>query len=488
MRLNRSLCWSGSLLLVALAACQDSSPTSPSERSASPAASPSLSKAKRTGSYLISLAETAPADVAAQIARKGGRLKKVSPEAGVAIVESDAANFAAQVRGLAGVEGVAQDRVLRWRDPNQLIRRHNGTSAAKAIGAVASIGDDEDFFSFQWSAIPLQAAKAWNRGARGTGARVAVLDGGLNNTHLDLDGNVDVSRSKSFVPGFAFNQDVDPDNFSHATHVAGIIAAQDDALGSIGIAPGSTIIGVKVLHEGSGSFEQIIRGIIYAATPIRKGGAGAHIINMSLGVTVEKPAHGSEDAQLLKALDKATRFARKQGVVVIAAAGNGDEEGNGLNHDVNRELVTVPAQSDKVLAVSATGPVNFFGGATNFDRLASYSNFGKSLVDFAGPGGDFVNFPAAGWFFDMILSPATLPPENDGYFFAAGTSMSAPQVAGVAALIVEKFGRRSDAQRVESQLRRSSNDLGRRGFDAVYGKGRVNAFRAVTVTGGDEDD
>jgi hypothetical protein len=65
--------------------------------------------------------------------------------------------------------------------------------------------------------------------------------------------------------------------------------------------------------------------------------------------------------------------------------------------------------------------------------------------------------------------------------------MSAPQVAGVAALIVEKFGRRSDAQRVESQLRRSSNDLGRRGFDAVYGKGRVNAFRAVTVTGGDDD-
>jgi subtilisin family serine protease len=180
---------------------------------------------------------------------------------------------------------------------------------------------------------------------------------------------------------------------------------------------------------------------------------------------------------LVAALDQATTYAYNRGVLVIASAGNGDKVGNGIDHDLGNWL-TVPAQSAHVLGISALGPVGFATGATNFDRLASYSNFGLSIVDFSGPGGDFTLFPADGWFLDMVLSPASLP-ENNGYFFAAGTSMSAPAVAAVAALIVAEKGRMSpDA--LEAALAKSSDDLGAAGTDAIYGKGRVNAFKAVT--------
>src|SRR5881628_4251895 len=101
------------------------------------------------------------------------------------------------------------------------------------------------------------------------------------------------------------------DTFWHGTHVAGIVAAPggpgNSNLGTVGIAPSATIIGVKVLHCGSGAFSWVIRGIVYAATPIAQGGAGADIINMSLGAIF--PRQGVGAAQLAVALGKATTYA-----------------------------------------------------------------------------------------------------------------------------------------------------------------------------------
>jgi subtilisin family serine protease len=171
-------------------------------------------------------------------------------------------------------------------------------------------------------------------------------------------------------------------------------------------------------------------------------------------------------------LDNTTTFAYEQGVVVIASTGN-----DGINFDKARNLVTVPAQSAHVIGVSATGPVNFAGGGTNFDRQASYTNFGKAVVDFAGPGGDDTLAPVGQWFLDMVISPASLK-ARDGYFFADGTSMAAPAVAAVAALFLERNPNATPDQ-VYAKLSSSSDDLGKTGFDAVYGNGRVNAFKAV---------
>ena len=127
----------------------------------------------------------------------------------------------------------------------------------------------------------------------------------------------------------------------------------------------------------------------------------------------------------------------------------------------------------------------------NLDYLASYSNYGQSAIDFAGPGGDAEypgeeNCTVAGitnpcWVFDLVFSvggyTAAGAPQ---YNWVAGTSMAAPHVSGVAALIIGKHGGEMSPAAVERILRQSSDDLGKPGNDSLYGGGRVNAARAVT--------
>jgi subtilisin family serine protease len=411
-------------------------------------------------------------DVTAAVQRAGGKVRRATKAAGVATAVSSDPAFADRLRAVPGVISVTEDMVVRWIDPNERVKQ-------------ASIGDNEPFFNpYQWAPRSVHAEEAWDLGARGTGVRVAVLDGGLNKDHREFNRpigttNIDVARSASMVDGFLFYQDSDPDDFSHATHVAGIVAARDNEVGTIGIAPGATIVGVKVLHEGSGSFGDIIDGIMYAAKPIAEGGAGVHIINMSLGATF--PSGQDVKVRALEtAMSQATTYAHQQGVVIVASAGNGDKHGRGIDHDLGQHF-TLPAQADYVLGVSATAPECYFLGATNFTKLASYSNFGTKVVDFAGPGGDADCPDPDTYVFDMVLSPGTLT-STTGYFFAAGTSMSAPAVAGVAALIVEKNGlvrSPAAADAVEAKLRSSSDDLGPAGVDKSYGFGYVNAQKAV---------
>jgi subtilisin family serine protease len=459
--------------VLAIGACSDqnSSPTAPTD-------TPSVASSKSSPSYVISFSPQEAGDVRAAIGRSGGKAGYVSTRAGLATAESADPGFAGKLKAARGVRTVAIDRVIQWVDPKEPVRE-------------ASIGSDEAFFAAQWAPRSIHAEEAWDDGARGSGARVAVLDGGLNNNHIDLRHSVDVARSRSFVPGFEFNQDAPcgaASCFSHSTHVSGIVAAENDKAGTIGIAPGATIIGVKVLHGGSGSFGAIISGIVYAATPTNdpeEPGAGAHIINMSLGATF--PSSSDQGVLALKALmDQATSFAHDQGALVVAAAGNGDNQGRGIDHDQGNWF-TLPAQADHVVGVSALGPVGFALGATNFDRLASYSNFGTSIVDLSGPGGDGV-LPGSQtctvgvitrpcFVFDLVLSPGTLG-SNTGYFFAAGTSMSTPAVAGVAALVVSEKGE-MDPDDLLAVLVNSADDLGAPGIDPVHGKGRVNAFQAV---------
>jgi lantibiotic leader peptide-processing serine protease len=487
--MNRGLTLSLAATVLAIGACsdKDSSPTNPSETSAVAFSQTSLS-------YVISFSAKDAGDVKAAIERAGGKARNLSRPAGLGTAESADPAFAAKLRTERGIRAVAMDTVVQWVPKERVVE--------------ASIGDNETFFNAQWAPQSIHAEEAWDAGARGTGARVAVLDGGLNNNHIDLNNSVDVAHSKSFVDGFQFNQDVPCTptppattcvTFSHATHVAGIIAAEDDDLGAIGVAPGATIIGVKVLHGGSGSFGAVIDGIVYAATPTdapEDPGAGAHIINMSLGA--QFPSGRDSKVLALKALlDEATTFAHNEGVLVVASAGNGDRQGRGIDHDLG-QWFTLPAQADFVVGVSALGPVGFalnppIPTSDDFDRLASYSNFGVRIVDFSGPGGDFVlpgnavcsipriptglliNFC---WVFDMVISPGSLGPVNNSYFFAAGTSMSAPAVSGVAALVVATK-HPADADALFNILVNTADDLGAPGVDPVHGNGRVNAFAAT---------
>lgn len=393
---------------------------------------------------------------------------------GIAVVTSDAADFLSRANASGKFQSAAEDMVVQWQMPTQYAELEES----------AVTPNNETFSPEQWAPTAVNAQGAWSLGYTGAGVRVAVLDGGIHNTHIDLNGNVDVARSISMVPGFAFNQDVG--TFWHGTHVAGIVAARDNNIGTIGIAPDATIVGVKVLHNGGGSFGQVIAGILYASDPIAAGGGGAHIINMSLGATFPKQGGAGS---LIGALAKAVNYAASKGVLVISAAGN-----DGMDLGQSKSYTSVPAESGSGLAVSASGPMGFALGATNFRRPASYSNYGEGTVSVAGPGGDFalpgtavcsmpriptgvVTLPC--WAFDMVVSTSRGPGASiSSYSWAAGTSMAAPAVAGVAALTLQAHPGLSLGG-LKAKLKNSADDEGKGGNDEFYGHGYVNAGNAV---------
>ena len=471
--------------IVALNACSDA-PTQ-----LAPASAPSLKKASvGTGEFMILGSEgILPADIGALVEAAGGTIVRDYPELGLAVARATRTGFAARAAAIAGVESVTEDRVFDFTDPNMRVMELTGIDEAPTE-EVASTADNDQLYPIQWAPAAINAPEAWNLGYRGRGVRVAILDGGLHSTHPDLRDNVDVAASTSFVPGFAFNTDVG--TFWHGTHVAGIVAAVDNAQGGIGIAPSATLIGVKVLHNGVGTFGALIAGVLYAATP-RPNGAGAQVINMSVGALI-RDAKAKEEKkdikELTKALDRAMSYAWKSGVTVVAAAGN-----DTLNLDDEKTAISIPAQSAHVISVGATGPIGWALGNRDFERLAAYSNWGKSLLDLSAPGGDsalpgnavcavpinatqaVVNFC---WVFDMYLSTSRGSATSaGGYSWAAGTSMASPVTAGIVALIIGKAGGNISPAEVAEELRRGAVDHGQPGNDAVYGHGWVNALGSV---------
>ncbi len=379
----------------------------------------------------------------------GGTVEALHPEIKVAKVSGLSDKTASLLEKKAGIKSVSRDYMVQWVKPDVNVVQQ-------------SIGSDESFWKYQWAPQAIHAPEAWDAGYTGQGVRVAVIDGGIASNHVDLKDNIDVAASKSFVPGYNFNEDTG--TFWHATHVAGIIAAEDNGIGTIGIAPHATIIALKALHNGSGSFDAIISAILYAANE-----ANADIINMSLGAVF--PRNSKDAAKLIVDLGLAINYAYQKGVTVIVAAGN-----DAIDFDHAAMYVSEPAEIQHVICVSATGPTGFAYGGTNFDDPAEYTNYGQSLVSFAAPGGNDLLYPNGYWYYDMILSPSY---GTDNYTWADGTSMAAPQVAGVAALIMQSHGGKLSPAKVAAILRGSSDDLGKPGNDDYYGQGRVNAYRAV---------
>lgn len=431
----------------------------------------------QTSDYIVSASGWGAAQIDA-VAAAGGTVVIGHDGAGVAVVRSSSPGFAARLKASSAIQDVQADRIVQWQRPSL-----GGTVDAQFTNPP---NNDRYFNNIQWAPQAVDAPAAWAEGCLGQGARVAILDGGIWDIHPDLAPNMDLARSTSFVPGQAFNTDVG--TFWHGTHVAGIVAAIDNTgnvnSGVVGIAPKATLIGVKVLHNGSGSFGWIIQGILYAATPIAQGGGGADIINMSLGALF--PKNDPDAKGLVAAMNKAVNYADRFGVLVVSAAGN-----DGLDLDHSGNFISVPAQSGSGVAVSATGPIGFALGATNFAAPASYTNFGNSAINVAAPGGNDLLFgTAAGmanctvpttlnvpltrpcYVFDFVFSTNV-----NGWAWAEGTSMAAPAAAAVAAIIKAKHPGMSLGA-LKSSLAQSALDLGKPGNDPYYGKGWVNALAA----------
>jgi subtilisin family serine protease len=391
-----------------------------------------------------------PADLEAQVNQAGGILVRTLDEVGIAVAEF-ATREEAEAMESMGFEVM----------PDLYFDQYEGEVPYEYVDsdALSMAAPEATWYYRQWHIPVVEANKAWDAGFFGAGARVAVVDSGIWYPHPDLYANVDFASSASFVPGVTSFIDID----GHGTHVAGIIGA-NGTVRAKGIAPQATLIAIKSSEGGGGYMSWIIAGINHAVA------VDADIVNVSLGRLLPKngykPYYTARDVAMIRRMyTKVITRAMAEGSLMVFSAGN-----DGLNLDHYGNLIHVPGECGNGLSIGATGPI----GLQDFDRHASYSNSGNSLVWVAAPGGDSALYPNPGWHLDMVYSTYI-----NGWAWISGTSQAAPMVCGVAALILSKYGPMSTGA-LKNHIANTADDLGKPGHDPIYGRGRVNAYKAVT--------
>jgi subtilisin family serine protease len=400
----------------------------------------------------------------------GGQVERRRDAIGVLSVTGLTDGAAAALAARSDVDGAASDAVMQWIPPA------DAYAGMQVRGPVAQTDQSGAFFfGDQWNLRQINADDAWLETPQGAGATIAILDSGLDPGHLDLNGKVDVARSRSMLTpgsspcnailGLPDEQTIFDFNL-HGSFVGAIAVANGFAMASV--APDATLIGVKVLNcTGSGSFDDVIAGIEYAAA------SGVDVINLSLGTLL--PKADPTIRPLVTALQRAVLKAVSKGAVVIAASGN-----QGVNLD-DGEFLHVPSQLLGVVSVGATAPVN----QQNFDQIASYSNYGRVGVDLVAPGGDDVG----GNPLDLILSVCSRFSVffNCGggafYLIGSGTSFAAPHVSGTAAVVESATRGNSFGLLLETCLLRGTDRVDGLFFSPLYGLGRIDVVEAVNAFG-----
>ncbi len=341
----------------------------------------------------------------------------------------------------------------------------------------ARVLPNDPYYSEQWYLPKIKADSAWERINSSPNITIAVIDSGVQIDHPDLKDNIWVNKNEiagtgldddgngfiddingwDFVenvpdPSPKFNENWTESGISHGTMVAGIIAAVgNNNEGVTGVTWRAKIMPLRVLnHKGEGRISDVVRAIDYAINN------GADIINLSfVGFTYSS------------SLQAAINRASEAGVIVVTAAGNEQENGQGFNTD---ETPVYPACYGKdnalVLGVAATDPL---------DQKTNFSSYGFTCVDIAAPGVSFFNTIAKG------SNPFNQNLLYDGYF--SGTSMSAPIISGTLALIAEMNPKLSPVE-IVSVLLRSADNISRLNpsYLGQLGAGRVNVYRAVEMS------
>jgi len=366
-------------------------------------------------------------------------------------------------------------------------------------------------YVWQWNMRLVNAPAAWAAQKLGSSAvTVAILDTGLDYDAPDLNGLVDLSRSKSFMANFvgvADNPATPADEYTpkvpaddvlaaalgrhpvvdlngHGTNVATQVSSKAAALA--GITSKTTLIGVKVLGaNGYGNLSDILNGVLWAADK------GADVANMSLGGGFGKYGNG----YYVGLINSVFNYAKDQGMLIVVAAGN-----SGINLQHNGNTFSTYCDAPHVICVSSVGPP--LATSTNLDTPAFYTNYGKNSVDIAAPGGN-AQFTASGaivpsawpwgtdiasWVWSFCAKQSLVIQKaadgiNGNIFLTAcaagnrltgniGTSQASPHVAGLAALLIAEGV--TDPSAIKQRIIKSANPI-----NSAYGRGRINVKAAL---------
>jgi hypothetical protein len=474
-----------------------------------------------SGSYIVlTKGNGGEKEFTAQVARLGGTVTFYHAPTGFATVAGLTESAASQLGRNAGVSEVDADFLVGLDEPSAMLQADATAQLTAGPPPVPGTGVPEAAIlgSWQWDMRLIRADSAWAHGKLGSSAvTVAIIDTGLDYDNRDLNTLVDLTRSRSFANAWVGDtttlNNPNPDTLTisdslitvtrfptrnpiqdyegHGTNVGATVSSR--AFAFAGVTSRTTLIGVKVLgRNGKGNFGQILSGVLFAADQ------HADVANMSLGGAFSKAGSGS----LVGAINKVFNYAKQQGMLIVTSAGN-----DGMDIQHNGNLSASFCDAPHVICVSSVGPTTWTG---NPDEPAFYTNFGRSAVTIAGPGGNGILsadgthlLPSNGWPWgapplgtstaSAVWSFCTRTKMNivgkTGAFGNLvrdaqcatggsligdiGTSQAAPHVTGLAALLIAENGK-GQPQQIKHMIEASADPI-----NPAYGKGRINVKNAL---------
>jgi lantibiotic leader peptide-processing serine protease len=498
----------------------------------SPLASSVAAQAGTMQNYIVLYAGSAvPADAAASIARSGGSLVYSYDQIGVAIARSDNANFRANILKDNRVEGTSATAAFATQLKKEQARTDDASGPQPGDLPNAPATDSDSLSGLQWDMRQIHTPEAHAITGGSPAVVVGDIDTGLDYRHPDLRQNVDSVDSVNCLSGAPVPGSVAAnDDNGHGTHTAGTIAAASNGFGIVGVAPNVKIAAIKAGNADGFFFpEAVVCAFVWA---------GTHHVDVTNNSYFADPwlfncKNDPVQRAIWKAEQRAIRFAMQQGTVVVAAEGNesddlshptqdvtSPDDTTPLTRTVHNDCVVIPVEIPGVIGVTGDG----HNTQPNGGYLKSFfSSYGAATADVVAPSGDSIfgrspesvngrvlsTYPADQFCRRSVTEPTADPTYPTAvYCYLQGTSMASPHVAGVAALIISRFGPMSpgvvqaylsqtaDPQPCPTSLPTSpapgyafftsvSNGApqvctGGTGHNSWYGAGQVNALNAVT--------
>lgn len=444
--------------------------TVPAPAGAAPgAAVPAGTSTGEAENYLVVFkGSQSPADAASLVQKAGGTVVANYSQIGVLVASSDNTAFGERMRASNKVEGASATADYATRLDLDMAE---GPQPGDLPNAPATDGDS--LSAYQWDMRQMHTPEAHAITGGSPAVVVGTIDTGVDYRHPDLAANISDADSANCLSGAPVPGAVAADDdHGHGTHTAGTIAAASNGVGIVGVAPNVKVAGIKAAtSEGYFFPEAVVCAFVWA------GDRHLDVTNNSYFVDPFLFNCRNEETQraIWKAVQRAVRYAMQEGVTVVASEGNNAEDlshptmdvtspdyppGNEVEREITNACVVIPVEIPGVIGVTATGSyVQDTSEGQYPDNLKSYySSYGMSTADVTAPGGDFYfrgPDPGAQLSQGLVLStwPEGLPcfrsvqePTGDPayptatYCLAQGTSMAGPHVAGLAGLVISRFG------------------------------------------------